>query len=75
MDWLQVLTLFLANAGLIFWFRAESRADWRHMDNKLDASIGAIQEEMKDFHTRLALQDQEFKMSMKAIEMERIRSK
>lgn len=53
MDWLQVMTLFFANAGLIIWFRAESRADWRHMDNKLDASIKAIQEEMKDFHTRL----------------------
>lgn len=53
MDWLQVLTLFFANAGLIIWFRAESRSDWRHMDNKLDASIKAIQEEMKDFHTRL----------------------
>lgn len=53
MDWLQVFTLFFANAGLIIWFRAESRADWRHMDAKLDASIKAIQEEMKDFHGRL----------------------
>jgi hypothetical protein len=60
MDWLQVLFLFSANAGLIAWFRAESRADWRHMDNKLDNSIKAIHEEvkaihqeMKDFHGRL----------------------
>ena len=53
MDWLQVLTLFFANAGLIIWFRAESRSDWRHMDAKLDASIKAIQEEIKDFHGRL----------------------
>lgn len=51
--WVQIASLFLANAGLIIWFRAESRADWRHMDNKLDASIKAIQEEMKDFHGRL----------------------
>lgn len=49
MDWLQVLTLFFANAGLIIWFRSESRTDWRHMDAKLDA----IHEEMKDFHGRL----------------------
>lgn len=36
MEWLQVLSLFLANAGLIFWFRSESRADWRHLDAKMD---------------------------------------
>lgn len=48
-SWIQILSLFLANAGLIIWFRAESRADWRHMDAKLDA----IQEEIKDFHGRL----------------------
>ncbi len=53
MDWIQIASLFLANAGLIIWFRSESRADWRHMDNKLDTSVRAIQEEMKDFHTRL----------------------
>ena len=53
MEWTQVISLFLANAGLIAWFRAESRADWRHMDNKLDTTIKAIQEEMKDFHGRL----------------------
>ena len=52
-SWIQVLSVFLANAGLIIWFRSESRSDWRHMDNKLDASIKAIQEEMKDFHGRL----------------------
>lgn len=51
--WIQIFSLFLANTGLLLWFRAESRNDWRHMDNKLDASMKAIQEEMKDFHTRL----------------------
>jgi hypothetical protein len=60
MEWLQVISLFLANAGLILWFRAESRSDWRHMDNKLDTTVNAIREEitaikeeMKDFHGRL----------------------
>lgn len=47
--WIQVASLFLANAGLIIWFRAESRSDWRHMDNQ----VKAIHEEMKDFHGRL----------------------
>lgn len=68
MDWMQVLFLFFANAGLIIWFRAESRADWRHMDNKLEAALKAIQEEMKDFHIKLAAQDLEFKMRLCAIE-------
>lgn len=62
MQWLQVLSLFLANAGLIVWFRAESRSDWRHMDSKVDsyrqetqAMIDAIRQDMNDFHTRLCV--------------------
>ncbi len=59
-SWIQLASLFLANAALIVWFRSESRSDWRHMD----AQVKAIHEEMKDFHTKLALQDQEFKHHM-----------
>ena len=75
MDWTQVLTLFFANAGLIIWFRSESRSDWRHMDAKLDANLKGIQDEMKEFHTKLALQDQEFKMRLCAIEERKIGKK
>lgn len=56
MDWLQILTLFFANAGLVLWMRSEARNDWRHMDAKIDAireETKAIQLEMKDFHNRL----------------------
>lgn len=60
MEWIQVLTLFLANVSLIVWFRSESRSDNRHLDARLDANqketnqlIRAIHEEMKDFHGRL----------------------
>lgn len=56
-EWMQVLSLFLANAMLIIWFRSESRSDWKHMDAKVDA----IQQEIKDFHGRLEKQDAEFK--------------
>lgn len=63
-SWMQIGSLFLANAGLIVWFRAESRNDWRHCD----AQINAIREEMEDFHTKLATQDLEFKMRLCAIE-------
>ena len=52
-SWLQIFALFLANAGLIVWFRAESRSDWRHMDSKIEVYMKGIQEEMKDFHGRL----------------------
>lgn len=54
-SWLQIGSLFLANAGLILWMRSESRSDWRRMDAKLDASLKAIHEEIKDFHTRLCI--------------------
>ncbi len=49
MEWIQILSLFLANAGLILWFRAESRSDYRQC---IDLII-SIQTEMKDFHGRL----------------------
>lgn len=61
MDWLQVFTLFFANAGLIIWFRSESRNDWRHMDAKLDASLKAIHEEIKDFHGRLYALEEKYR--------------
>jgi hypothetical protein len=48
-SWVQICSLFVANAGLILWFRAESRADHRQC---IDLVI-AIQNEMKDFHGRL----------------------
>jgi hypothetical protein len=53
MDWAQVLTLFLANAGMILWFRSEARSDWKHMDAKVDAYMKEVQQERKDFHGRL----------------------
>lgn len=66
--WTQIIVLFLANVALICWFRSESRTHWRQMDNKMDEiitgyvlTIKTIQEEMKDFHTKLDLQDLEFK--------------
>ncbi len=68
MEWLQILSLFLANAGLVVWMRTESRNDWRHMDNKLDSfraettqMIKAIHDEMKDFHDRLFKLEQDKK--------------
>ncbi len=56
MDWIQILTVILANAGLFLWTRAESRSDYKHLDTKIDAIrelTYAIHLEMKDFHNRL----------------------
>ena len=66
MEWEHILALILGNGALIIplflWNRAESRADIRHMDAKLEsymsairADIKAIQDEMKDFHNRLCV--------------------
>jgi hypothetical protein len=57
---ITVLGMFIANAALIIplflWNRAESRADIRHMDAKLESTrelVRAIFNEAKDFHARL----------------------
>lgn len=49
---------------LWLWNRSESRSDSRQI---IDL-ISAIKDDMKDFHARLALQDQEFKMRLCVIE-------
>ncbi len=64
MDWTQYVIFFIGVFGLFIWNRAESRADIRHMDVKLESNrdlVKAIHDDMKDFHTRLAVQDAEFK--------------
>lgn len=72
MDWSHVLGIILGNAAFIIplflWNRAESRADVRNTDSKLElyrqqtnAMIRAIHDEIKDFHGRLERQDAEFK--------------
>lgn len=78
MPWEQFLILIATLAGLFIWNRTESRADYRHLENAVRDQIGAIREDMKefregmkDFHTRLALQDLEFKMRLTAIEENR----
>lgn len=60
MDWSQVLTIVAANIGIFFWLRTESSADRRQMQSEAAADrrdllqiIREIQNEMKDFHTRL----------------------
>lgn len=56
MEGTQFILFTLGVGGLWLWQRTETRADLRHMDNKLDSNrdlIRAIHDEMKDFHYRL----------------------
>lgn len=57
MEWLRVLAIILGNAGFIIplflWNRAESIADYRHIESVTTSQIREIQEEIKDFHERL----------------------
>lgn len=38
MDWIQFAILFITFVGLFIWNRTESRADIRHMDQKLESN-------------------------------------
>lgn len=53
---MQFVIFIGSTVGLFFWNRSESRADYRHMDAKLESTrelVRAIYDESKDFHTRL----------------------
>jgi hypothetical protein len=57
MEWVQFIIFFLGVFGLWLWNRAESRADNRHMDAKLESHrkemaelLKVISDDMKDFH-------------------------
>ncbi len=67
MDWIQFLVMAITLGGLFVWNRTESRADIRHMDNKLEETrelVRAIHDEVKDFHNRLAIQDFQYKKKL-----------
>lgn len=63
----ELLILLVTIATLFIWNRSESRSDARHMDAKIDvirelahtihketqASINAIREEIRDFHSKI----------------------
>ena len=75
MEWTQVLTILGGNIGMILWSTRQSRTDFLHLDRKLEENrkettliVKAIQEEVKDFHVKLALQDQDFKNRLCKIE-------
>ncbi len=63
MEWAQFIIFFIGVFGLFIWNRTESRADNRHMDNKLEAQralLQAIWQESKENHAAWNKQAQEF---------------
>ena len=52
-EWLQVFTLIITVSGFFLWARSESKEDYRHMEYRIDTHLQAIQNEMKDFHSKL----------------------
>ena len=42
MEWTQFVIFFIGVFGLFLWNRAESRADTRHMDTKLEPNRNLI---------------------------------
>lgn len=63
-----VLTIVGTGMGILIGMGALIIALFIYSQGKMDAALKAISDEMKDFHTKLALQDQEFKMRLCAIE-------
>ena len=72
---LEILGLFIANAGLIFWMRSESRSDWRHMDAKLDIYMKDSQKEMKEFREKWLEESKDFHGRLCSIEERRLKEK
>ncbi len=62
--WIQILAVIGSNLVIMLTFFGISIS----LHNGMREEIRAINVEMKDFHTKLALQDQEFKMLLCAIE-------
>jgi len=78
MEWTQILVIILGNAAwvlpMFFWNRAESRSDYRHMDNQMNAIRGLVDEIRKDgmrFREQWLAESKEFHNRLCEIERER----
>lgn len=63
MEWTQFIIFFIGVGGLFIWNRTESRNDIRHLDTQLKANRDLIFEihlEVKDFHQKLAKQNDDY---------------
>lgn len=49
----EILTVIFANFGIIWWFKKESREDWKMIHQEMKEFKEAVRMEMKDFHEKL----------------------
>ena len=52
-EWLQIFTVIITNFSVIWWFRKESREDWKMLHQEMKEFKDGVRFEMKDFHERL----------------------
>lgn len=52
-SWIQIVTVILANFTIVWWFRKESREDWKMIHQEMREFKDSVRLEMKDFHERL----------------------
>ena len=57
MDWAQLAVFLVSVFGLFLWTRSESRSDVRRIVDL----IGAIKDEIKDFHGRLCELEEKYR--------------
>jgi len=56
MDWAQLAVFTFTMIGVLFWFRSESRSDYR----ELLMYIKSMDKETKDFHGRLCVLEERY---------------
>jgi hypothetical protein len=66
-SWIQLFTVIVANFGVVWWFRKESREDWK----MCTATIEAIRAETREFREDIRLEMKDFHERLLKIEMDR----
>ena len=79
-SWFQLLTVILANLGAVWWFRKESREDWKMCNTDIKECREEFRndtrerrEEFKHFREMWLAESKDFHERLLKIEMERKR--
>lgn len=79
MEWIQILIFIFGNLAIIIpmflWSRAESRADIRHFESKLETQLIAIRQEVLGFNQAVRLDIKDFHGRLCAIEERRLKER
>jgi len=76
MDWIQVLTILGGNLGAFLWATRQARADFLHLDRKLDENrkettqlCKTIEEDSRKFRDAMLFESKDFHNRLCEIEM------